>query len=422
MILSKGLANKYLTKSEIYSICNKAFSIKKITNKKVLVIIPDNSRTAPIDIMFRIIYELLSDCVKQLDFIIALGTHPPLNDEAINKRVGITQEERITKFQKARFFNHNWKNSNQLQQIGTISEKEIAEISNGLLQQKVDVTINKMVFDYDLLMIIGPTFPHEVVGFSGGNKYLFPGISGQEIIDVFHWLGALITNSMINGVKDTPVRKIINKAASFLPIERLCLSLVVKENNLAGLFIGSPESAFTAAADLSNKVHIIYKDQPFKRVLSCASDMYDDIWTAGKCMYKLEPVVADGGELIIYAPHITEVSVTHKAIIEKIGYHIRDYFLKKMNKYNDIPRGVMAHSTHVKGNGIFKNGIEYPRINVTLATQIPENMCKKINLGYRDLASINIEDWMNKENEGILYIPKAGEILYRLKSNTEKEV
>jgi nickel-dependent lactate racemase len=269
-------------------------------------------------------------------------------------------------------------------------------------------------------MIIGPTFPHEVVGFSGGNKYLFPGISGQEIIDMFHWLGALITNPHIIGHKDTPVRKVVDKAVTFLPMERICLSLVVKEQGLAGLYVGTPEEAWRAAADLSDKIHIIYKDRPYQKVLSRAPTMYEDIWTGGKCMYKLEPVVADGGDLIIYAPHIKEASITHGEIIEKIGYHTRDYFVKQMEKFNDIPGGVMAHSTHVKGIGSFENGVEKPRINVVLATGISEEKCRKLNLGYKDPDSINVDEWKDREHEGILYVPKAGEWLFRLKNDPYK--
>jgi nickel-dependent lactate racemase len=232
---------------------------------------------------------------------------------------------------------------------------------------------------------------------------------------MFHWLGALITNPEIIGVKNTPVRTVVDKAASLLPIERVCLSLVVKGDGLAGLYIGTPEEAWKKAADLSEKIHIVYKKKPFHSVLSHCPIMYDDLWTGGKCTYKLEPVVADDGELIIYAPHIKEVSVVHGEIIEKIGYHIRDYFVVQMDKFKDIPGGIMAHSTHVKGIGIYKNGNEKPRMNVILASQIPEDVCKKINLGYRDPDSINVNDWQNKEGLGRLYVPKAGEMLYRLK-------
>ncbi len=101
-------------------------------------------------------------------------------------------------------------------------------------------------------------------------------------------------------------------------------------------------------------------------------------------MYKLEPVVADGGELIIYAPHIHEISLTHGHLIRQVGYHCRDYFLKQWDKFKDIPWGTIAHSTHVRGIGTYENGVEHCRVQVTLATGIPEAVCKEINLGYRD--------------------------------------
>ena len=307
----------------------------------------------------------------------------------------------------------------QLTSIGTITEDEVETISGGRMRERVDVTINKLVLDYDLLLIVGPTFPHEVVGFSGGNKYLFPGISGHEVLDMFHWLGALITNPSIIGTQYTPVRAVVDKAASLVPTERKCISLVVEGQNLAGIFLGSPEEAWEAASALSNQIHIVYQDHPYDSVLSCAPAMYDELWVGGKCAYKLEPVVADGGELIIYAPHIHEISVVHGALIREIGYHVRDYFVKQLDRFTHVPRGVLAHSTHVKGIGTFEDGVELPRITVTLATGIPEAECRAVNLGYRDYREIDahLDDWKGREGQGRLYVPKAGETLYRLKND-----
>ena len=143
--------------------------------------------------------------------------------------------------------------------------------------------------------------------------------------------------------------------------------------------------------------------------------MYDELWVGGKCMYKLEPVLADGGELIIYAPHIKEISVVHGELIEEIGYHCRDYFLKQWDKFKDYPWGVIAHSTHVHGVGTYENGVEKRRAMVTLATGIPKEICEKVNFGYRDPATINIEDYADREDEGVLLVRKAGEMLYQLK-------
>jgi lactate racemase len=192
---------------------------------------------------------------------------------------------------------------------------------------------------------------------------------------------------------------------------------VVDGQELAGLFVGSPEDAWEAASDLSRDRHITYQDRPFRTILSCAPKMYDELWTGGKCMYKLEPVLAEGGELIIYAPHISEISFTHGKLIEEVGYHCRDFFLKQWDKYRHYPWGILAHSTHVHGLGTFEHGVEKARARVTLATAIPPATCRKINLGYRDPKAIRLKDYANREAEGILLVRKAGEMLYRLKSD-----
>ncbi|MBN1153910.1 DUF2088 domain-containing protein, partial [candidate division KSB1 bacterium] len=195
-----------LTEQYVATACEEAFEKLDLNNKKLLFIIPDNSRTTPMDLFFRVVYRLLADRVKILDFLVALGTHPQLSENEIYQRVGLDAELHRTMYQKARFFNHHYDDPRHIVSFGIVPADFVRAVSNGLMNMEINVTINKMILEYDMLMIIGPTFPHEVVGFSGGNKYFFPGIAGQEIIDASHWLGALITNNKINGIKDTPVR------------------------------------------------------------------------------------------------------------------------------------------------------------------------------------------------------------------------
>jgi lactate racemase len=414
----RGAKGTRLDEAAVRALCSQEITGWGLRGKRVLAIVPDHTRTAPIDVMFRVLDEVVRGVgATAFDVLIALGTHPPMSEGAINQRLGLTSADRAGKYARTKIFNHAWNDPNALASIGTISEAEVAEISGGLMRERVDVTINKLALEYDLLLIIGPTFPHEVVGFSGGNKYLFPGIGGQEILDMFHWLGALITNPSIIGTKYTPVRAVVDRAAALVPVERKCASLVVEGTGLAGLYLGVPEETWAAAAELSSQIHVIYEDRPYQSVLSCAPPMYDELWVGGKCAYKLEPVVADGGEIVIYAPHIHEISVVHGALIRKIGYHVRDYFLKQPGRFTDVPRGVLAHSTHVKGIGRYEDGVETPRIAVTLATGIPEAECRAVNLGYRDHRSIDPADWQGQEADGRLYVPKAGETLYRLKND-----
>ena len=384
--------------------------------QKLLVLIPDHTRTIPLPQLFRYLVEILHD-TRQLDFMVALGTHPALSSEQLHKLVGITAEERETTFRHIGLLNHAWDSPDTLTTLAVMPQEQIREIVgerwHPTLGGDVAVNINRAVLAYDHILILGPTFPHEVVGFSGGAKYFFPGISGPDMINVTHWLGALAGVRGTIGIKETPVRDIIHAAAKHIPTPSTLIALVVVGQGLAGLFVGDYEEAWSAAADLSSERHIIWVDKPFQRVLSCAPPMYDELWTAGKAMYKLEPALAEGGELIIYAPHLDGVSHVHGKYIYEIGYHVLPYFLQQWDKFKHIPLGVLAHSTHVRGDGAFADGVEYPRANVTLATRLSPEDCAQLALGYWNPDEVDAAAWQNRQDEGLLYVPKAGEMLYR---------
>lgn len=418
MPIGHGSTRELLSDDQVAGLIRQALEPMELDGKRVLVIIPDGTRTAPIPLMAEILNAQLGPRVARLDYLIALGTHQPMVAEAVERLIGMPTAEWAARYPHSSVLNHRWDLPQALTTVGSISEQETAALTGGLLSAEVPVTLNRMIFDYDQLIIVGPVFPHEVAGFSGGAKYLFPGIAGAEIINFTHWLGALVTSMGTIGVKDTPTRRVIHRAAALIDRPILCMALVLKGHHLHGLYIGSYEQAWNDAADLSAQLNIVTRATPVRHVLSIASPIYDDLWTAAKAMYKTEPVIADGGEVIIYAPHITEISYTHGALIDKIGYHVRDYFLKQWDRFQDLPGGILAHSTHVKGHGTYDpaTGIETPRIHVTLATGIPEERCRRINLGYIDYRTIDIPTWAGREDEGILLVERAGEMLYRLES------
>ena len=182
------------------------------------------------------------------------------------------------------------------------------------LDHSVPVTINRRIEDYDHMLILSPVFPHEVVGFSGGAKYLFPGISGPEIINTTHWMGALAGVMNTIGIQDTPPRRMLHQAAEMVQTPITLVSMVVEQDELAGLFIGNIIEAWEQAVALSSQRHIVWLDKPFQKVLAQAPSMYDELWTAGKAVYKLESAVADGGEIIVYSPTLRDISVVHEAI------------------------------------------------------------------------------------------------------------
>ena len=414
-MIGTGGTDTYLDEATVRAIVANAVETLPVSEQSVLIVIPDGTRTAPIPQMFRLFQELLRPRVKALDYLVALGTHPPMGDGQLSKLVGAAVVN--GRVGETRILNHDWSNPATFATLGSIPAADIHEITSGLMNSPVCVSLNKLIFDYDHLVVCGPVFPHEVVGFSGGNKYFFPGIAGPEIINFTHWLGAVITNYEVIGAGYTPVRAVIDKAAALIPKPTWCFAIVVDHTGICGLYFDTPGEAWKAASELSARKHIVYVDKPFRRVLSVLPELYDDLWTGAKGMYKLEPAIADGGEVVIYSPRINEVSYTHGKLIEDVGYHCRDYFLKQWDRFKHYPGGVLAHSTHVKGLGTYdaSTGVETPRIAVTLATGIPEERCRRINLGYLDPAIVRLEDWQDRGSDGVALIPRAGERLYRLR-------
>ena len=336
------------------------------------MLIPDHTRSLPLPELFRTVVEILHD-VRELNFMVALGTHPPLPEEYLNKLVGISADERMTTFRHIGLVNHAWDDLSALTSLGMLDQDDIKRIAGASwhpsLPNEINIRLNRAALEHDHILIIGPTFPHEVVGFSGGAKYLFPGISGPDMIHATHWLGALATVVGTIGIKDTPVRAMIHAAAQRLKTPVTLVALVVEGHDLSGVFVGDLFETWSAAADLSSRRHIRWCAQPFKSVLSCAPAMYDELWTAGKAMYKLEPAVALGGEVVIYAPHLDVVSHVHGKYIYEVGYHVLPYFLNDWERFNHVPLGVLAHSTHVRGSGVMDNGIEKPNVKVTAGQQ-----------------------------------------------------
>ena len=404
-----------LTETEIAQILEKGLRGRFVSSDRVVVIIPDATRTAPLPIIFCHICDLLLEQVTTLDFLVALGTHPPMSEEAILSHLGISHAEKRNLYAEVNLLNHIWDDPKALVTLTTIPAEEVHAITGGLIKLPLPVTINRRILDYDAALVCGPVFPHEVAGFSGGNKYFFPGISGPEMIDFTHWVGALMSSRTIIGTYDTPIRRLIDRASDEIPCYRLFINMVVQGSGLAGIYIGDNESdSWLNAARHSAQLHINWVQKPIRQALAVVPSMYDDLWTGAKGMYKLEPVIADGGEIILFAPHISEFSYTHGKLLERIGYHGTDYFRANWKKYSHYPWTILAHAAHVRGATTYADGVETPRIRLMLASQISKGRCKRVGLGYCDLDSIDLGWWEDCTNSEYLYVPKAGEHLYKL--------
>lgn len=409
-----GSADTVLDPAAVRAFVEEQVDRLPVDGRSVCVVVPDGTRSCPLPLLVEAIHRSLAGRAARIEVLIALGTHQPMSDERLATHLG--QDPAALERTGMTVRNHEWWDPDTLVSVGVIPAERVHELSEGRLRHEVDVRINRHVVEADLALVVGPVFPHEVVGFSGGNKYFFPGVAGPEIIDLSHWLGALISSSQIIGTLGiTPVRALIDTAAAMIPTERHALCMVVRSGavDLHAMAFGPPEQAWAAAAGVSAETHVRYLDRPVDRVVSVMPAKYEDIWTAAKGFYKLEPVVADGGEVVLYAPRITTVSVSHPEI-EEIGYHCRDYFTAQWERFRHVGWGVLAHSTHLRGAGTYDpvQG-ERPRVRVTLATGIARETVERVNLGHTDPADIDLA--AERRDPGTLVVDPAGEILYRLR-------
>jgi nickel-dependent lactate racemase len=377
---------------------------------RVLGIIPDKTRTfSP-----QVIHELLAACQDRglhLDFLIATGTHAPMTDAESAYFLKSAGHEDL--FRNAIIANHTTDPSD-LVSLGTLEASEVRELSGGLLTDEIPVRMNRMALEYDMLVVIGPVFPHEVIGMSGGWKYFFPGISGAELIDHSHWLGALHGIGNIIGRSETPVRRLVERAGMLVLARRpvSCFSLVLGPRGLHGLFHGDPVESHRAAARLSRDVNVVWTDRRYKRVVAQCPAKYDELWTGGKLAYKTQEVVKLGGQIVLHAPHLDLIAPQHPDV-EKIGYHCLDYFTGQWERFKNTERSSLAHSTHVSGPGVYQDGVETLHARRVLASKVSPAHCASINLDYLPPESIDFTTHRPfGDDEDTLWVPQAGEQLY----------
>jgi nickel-dependent lactate racemase len=383
--------------------------------ERVLAIIPDKTRDDNTHLLFPIANDFLTKRgVAAFDALVAQGTHPPMSEAEKLLKIGDTDFH-------GRLFDHRWDDPDELIMLGELSAEMVRELTGGLIEHAVPVSINKLLAAgvYDTVLVIGATVPHEVAGFAGGAKYFFPGVAGPELTHTTHWLGALAGIENIIGQVETPIRRLIEAAADLISARIISLNTVVsREANeliMYALFTGDIREAFRRAAEVSRQVHIRYTGRKYKRVVALLDAHYDELWVGGKASYKLGAIVEEGGELIIYAPHLTRLSETHGALIEKYGYAPLESVRDMLGVSQELRENlcIAAHLAHVAYAGrLDEQGRVVPRYKITMATGLDEETCRRVNLGYLDHRTFNYESLSSDPDT--LIVKDAGRDLYQV--------
>src|SRR5919205_3534928 len=382
--------------------------------ERVLAIIPDRTRDDNTHLLFPIANEFLAERgVASFDALVAQGTHPPMSESQKRSKIGAADFS-------GHIYDHRWDESDELITIGELSAETVQQLTGGLIENAVPVSINKLLAPgiYDTVLVFGATVPHEVAGFAGGAKYFFPGVAGPELTHATHWLGALASIERVIGRVETPTRHMIEAAADFIPARIISLNSVVTRTEderlrTHALFCGDVREAFRRAAEVSRQVHIKYTGRKYRRVVALLDEHYDELWVGGKASYKLGGIIEEGGELIIYAPHLRAISETHGLLIEKYGYAPLDRVREMVALSTELQANlaVAAHLAHVSYAGQRdETGRVVPRYQITLASALDEATCRRVNLGFMDYRQFRLEKY--EADPDTLVVERAGRDLY----------
>src|SRR5208337_2094809 len=202
MKIGKGSPERMLFDDQLRALVSASAREMGIDGRRVLTIIPDGTRTMPMAQLFPLLQGEIGQRAAACDYLVALGTHPLMSDEQLTRMLGRPVINGIC--DGSRIYNHHWDIADTLADVGTIPASDVEEVS----------------------------------GFSGGNKYLFPGISGKEMIDQTHWLGALLGSYHVIGTESTPVRDLIDRAAAKIKVPVACMALVVTKEGVSGFYFG----------------------------------------------------------------------------------------------------------------------------------------------------------------------------------------
>jgi nickel-dependent lactate racemase len=412
-----------LTARDLLAILRQALSPIP-NNSSVLAIIADQTRDDNTPILFPFAAEILHEKrLRKFDALVAQGTHSPMTETDKRTKIGADLGP-LPGF--GRVFNHDWANPSKLIRLGQLEAYQVKQITSGLLDKSFDLRVNTLLAPglYDTVLVFGTSMPHEVAGFSGGAKYFFPGVAGPELTHATHWLGALASIEKIIGRVETPTRHLFEAAADRIPAGVISLNSVVTRQNgrlrTHGFFCGDLRKTVRKAAEVSKLVHIQYTGRKYKRVLALLEPHLNDLWVGGKASYRLGPVIEEGGELIIYAPHLKTISDVHGDLIKRYGYAPLEVVREMVEGSEELQNNlcVAAHLAHVSfANRVSQEGKIVPRYSISLCSGIDEQTCSQVNLHYMDPSRLERDSYM--ADPDTLVVDQAGRDLYLVEPGNE---
>jgi len=377
----------------------------------------------------------------------ALGTHAPMTETQIRSMFG--DELADKKDPCSPFVVHDWRN--HVVTIGHAPANMVSAATNGMVKQQWPAQLNKLVWEKrhynpqqqphkSLILSIGQVVPHEVMGMANFNKNLFVGVGGVEAINLSHFIGAVYGMEKMMGKSSNPLRSILNYASEKYLEKELDLWYILtvmgtnKESGdveMKGFYIGNDIECYTLACELSLQINFTLLDRPLQKVVVYLDEHeFHSTWLGNKAIYRTRMAIADGGELIVLAPGVSQFGEDAEIdkLIREYGYAGTPKVLEAMKGSPELEKNLsaVAHLIHGSSEG---------RFSVTYCPgHLTKNEIEGVGFKYCDLKDMtrrydptHLTDGWNRVNmddesgatEDIFYISNPALGLWALRSRFE---
>jgi lactate racemase len=200
---------------------------------KVVIIVDDLTRPTPVTEILGVLLPYLDERAyvrENVTIVVALGTHPALTEEQLEKRLGrpVLSSRKIIQ--------HNaWQNDLVSVKVGDSDRV---------------VRINPAVAHADLRIGISSVLPHPMAGFGGGPKIVFPGVSDFDSIKAHHPKNVLHPRAALGVTKGNPFHEEIAAADRAVGLHLSINCVYDAAGCITSITAGSPEGAYAKAVEL----------------------------------------------------------------------------------------------------------------------------------------------------------------------------
>ena len=300
-------------------------SEKLTPDSRVCVICDDISRPTPVSLILPVLLSRIADCGVSRDnvrIVMALGSHRYMTDDEIRTRVGAEVYEHYT------VVNSEFRDEARLIDLGKTADG-------------VDIVVTKDVMDADVRIGIGNIVPHPVMGWSGGGKILFPGVTAEHTVAQFHMLGGLSDVRLV-GVEDNPVRLRMESWVPKIGLDFIINTVLDAELRIVSVVAGDYVAAHREGVKLAKQVMCCPMKRRADVIIVSSYPCDEDFWQSGKGFCNAEGGLKDADSTMILITPNWEGMGPHSEYGSCFGSDESGELLQKLYDGEPVPGDPLA--------------------------------------------------------------------------------